>query len=100
MNPQPVTADDIEDLLTRGCMEPTLVRWLDTDEIEVVAGPLFSDISYSNRYRKHQILVTADDLQSMGSWDTEHPTQADFEAFAEYVNDNADNAWVESSDDE
>lgn len=82
-----VTADDVRELLTSGSMEPTMVEWSDTDEIEVIAGVLLNDISYSERNREYQIVVTANDLRQIGEWDTEHPTDEDFEAFAEYLNE-------------
>lgn len=86
---RPVNPGDVEELLTSRSMEPTLIRWSDTGEVEVVSGVLFDDISYANRNREHQILATATDLRGAGDWDTEHPTPADFEALAEYLNDNA-----------
>lgn len=83
----PITADDVRDLLTSTIMEPTLVRWSDTLEIEVIAGVLLSDISYSNYNRFHEVLATADDLCSQGDWDTDNPTAEDFEAFAQQLNE-------------
>jgi hypothetical protein len=82
-----VTADDVRDLLTSGSMDPTLVRWQDTGEVETVAGVLFSDISYSNYDRDYEILATANDLRQQGDWDIEHPTDEDFEAFAAQLNE-------------
>jgi hypothetical protein len=82
-----VTADDVRELLTSTSMEPTMVRWLDTGEVETVAGVLFSDISYSNRGREYQIIATAADLREQGDWDTDNPTAEDFEAFAQQLNE-------------
>lgn len=82
-----VTADDIRELLTSGSMDPILVRWLDTDEIEVISGVLTTDISYSNYRRAHQVLASANDLRQMGDWDINNPTDEDFEAFAQQLNE-------------
>jgi hypothetical protein len=87
-----ITADDIRELLTSRSMDPTLVEWLDedemvTDSVEVVSGALFSDISWSNRERAYQVITTAADLRSQGDWDIEHPTEDDFEAFAQMLNE-------------
>lgn len=84
---QRVTADDVEELLTSGSMEPTLVRWADTGEVEVVAGVLFSDVSYVHYDREHEVIATATDLRAQGDWDIEHPTADDFEAFAQMLNE-------------
>ena len=81
-----ITAEDVRELLTSTSMDPTMVRWLDTDEVEVVAGVLFSDISYSNRDREYEIIATANDLRQQGDWDVENPTAEDCEAFAEMLN--------------
>lgn len=87
-----VLAEDIAELLTSPAMDPTLIEWLDEDEaatdvIEVVSGVLLGDISYAYRDRAYRILVTADTLRGMGDWDVEHPTEEDFEAFAQMVNE-------------
>lgn len=86
---QPVTADDIRALLDYSPRaDATLVRWLDTGEVESVPAVLFSDISYSNRDREYDILVEAADLRSQGDWDTENPTDEDYEVFAQMLNEN------------
>jgi hypothetical protein len=87
-----VTADDIRELLTSTSMDPTLVEWLDLDEavhdvIEVVAGPLLSDISYMLVDREYLVITTANDLRQMGDWDIENPTAEDCEAFAQMLNE-------------
>jgi hypothetical protein len=89
-----VTADDIRELLTSTIMDPTLIEWLNEDEavtdvIEVVSGVLFSDISwsYSRRNDAYRILTTAADLRQTGDWDIENPTDEDFEAFAQMLNE-------------
>lgn len=87
MNAQPITAADVEDLLSRHPRsDATMIRWSDTGEIENVAAVLFSDISYSERDREYETLATAADLRSQGNWDADNPTQADYEAFAEQLN--------------
>jgi protein-tyrosine-phosphatase len=73
-------------------MDPTLVEWLNEDDaivdmIEVVSGAHFSDISYSRYYQSHRIITTAADLRQMGDWDIENPTDEDFEAFAQMLNE-------------
>lgn len=87
-----ITAEDIRELLTSTSMDPTLVEWLDEDEavvdmIEVVSGVLFSDISYSRYYQPYRIITTANDLRQQGDWDIENPTDEDFEAFAQMLNE-------------
>ncbi len=87
-----VTADDIRELLTSRAMDPTLVEWLDGnsavyDNVEVVSGVLFSDISYSNRDRAYRILATAEGLRQDGDWDIENPTEDDLQAFAQQINE-------------
>lgn len=87
-----VTADDVRELLTSTIMEPTLVEWLDeneavTDVIEVVSGVLFGDISYSNYDREYRVITTATDLRQQGDWDIENPTEDDYEAFAQMLNE-------------
>ena len=87
-NYQQVTAEDVEDLLSRHPRsEATMVRWLDTGEIETVAAALFNDISSSNYTREYETISTAADLRSQGDWDAENPTQDDYEAFAMQLNE-------------
>ena len=87
-----VTADDIRELLTSRSMDPTLVEWLNEDQavrdvIEVVSGALFTDISWSHRNDDYRIITTANDLRQQGDWDIENPTDEDFEAFAQMLNE-------------
>jgi hypothetical protein len=84
---QSVTAEDVRELLESGSMDPTLVRWLDTGEVEVVAGVLFGDISYSNYDREHELIVTQQDLRSTGDFDSSNPTDEDCQALAEMLNE-------------
>lgn len=81
-----VTAEHVRDLFTSTVAYPWLVRWLDTDEIEVVSSPLFRDRNWSHRDRDHEILANPTWLRQQGGWDAEHPTQEAFEALARQIN--------------
>ncbi len=83
-----ITADDIRALLDYSPRaDATLIRYQDTGEIDIVPAVLFSDISYSERDREYETIATAADLRSQGDWDIENPTQADYDAFAEQLNE-------------
>lgn len=88
--PAPVTVAAVRALLTSTGMEPTLVRWADSGDVEVVSGVLFTDISYSNYNREHEVLATPANLKALGDWDTEHPTEDDYRAFAQMLNEGED----------
>lgn len=84
---EPVNTEDVRDLLTSTSMDPIMVRWADTLEVEVVSGALFYDVSYVHYNREHAILATAADLRSQGDWDIDNPTDADLAAFAEQLHE-------------
>ena len=42
-------------------MEPTVVHFPDTDEVEIVPGPHLDDISWSERGRNKEVLGMAED---------------------------------------
>jgi len=90
-----VTADDIRELLTSRIMDPILVEWKSeeyavTDIIEVVSSALgYRDREGNFFHGDHEatVLASAADLRQMGDWDTENPTEDDFAAFAQMVNE-------------
>jgi hypothetical protein len=87
-----VTAADVRELLTSTSMDPTLVEWLSednaiTDTVEVISGALFTDISWNRYNARFRVIATANDLRQIGDWDVEHPTNEDFEAFAQMLNE-------------
>lgn len=86
-----VTADDVRELMTSRIMDPTLVEWLNEDEmvtdaIEVVSGVLFTDISYARRNDDYRIIITRNDLIGQ-NWYEGEPTDEDYAAFAEVLNE-------------
>lgn len=46
----------------RSAMDPTVIEFLDTHEIEVVPGPFLTDISWSDRGRPYYVHSTIADL--------------------------------------
>jgi len=87
----PITAALMRDLLASGAMNPTLVRWDDTDELAIVPGVLFSDISYADRARPHTAIVTQAEIQqgALGDYDPDNPTDDDYAAMADMLNSGA-----------
>ena len=56
----------IRQLLTNTTyMDPTLIRFRDTGEIQVIPGPHLTDISWSERGREYEILCTVADCSTI-----------------------------------
>lgn len=100
-NPQPVTPDDVRDLLGTGRMEAALVRWLTADqwhdagEVEVVSGVMLRDMQYARSgYDSddpddgpdYELIITANDLRGAGDTDWDNPSPDDLAAAAEWLN--------------
>lgn len=100
-NPQPVTLDNVRDLLGSGRMEATLVRWLTADqwhdagEVEVVSGVMLRDMQYARSgYDSddpddgpdYELIITANDLRASGDTDWDNPSPDDLAAAAEWLN--------------
>jgi len=82
-----ITREHVRELLESGAMEPTLIQWPDTGEIEVVPAPNFTDIIWSERGSEYTIIADAASVRTGYEYDPEHLTDEDCEAIAEHIND-------------
>jgi hypothetical protein len=88
---QTVTIEDMRELLTSGYMDPTLVRWNDTGELEVVSGIDVYDGTYygGTGEATATVIVSRAAVEGgcLGDYDVDAPTADDFAAMAEVLND-------------
>jgi hypothetical protein len=82
-----ITASDIRRLNECG-VDAALVRWSDTGEVETVPCALFNDISFDDRYRDHEVVITRADLRALGNTDWDDATDEDYEVWAGALTEN------------
>jgi len=51
----------VENRFWRQYLNPIVINWLDTGEIEIIPEPYLNDISYCNRGREYENLGNAED---------------------------------------
>lgn len=99
-NPQPVTLDNVRNLIETVRMEAALVRWLTADqwhdagEVEVVSGVMLREQYAPTGYDSddpdddpdYELIITANDLRASGDTDWDNPSPDDLAAAAEWLN--------------
>jgi hypothetical protein len=86
-----ITAGDIRRLNECGA-DAALIRWADTEETEVLPCALFNDISFDDRHRDHEVVITRADLRALGNTDWDGATDDDYAAWAEALTETLNDA--------
>ncbi len=81
-----ITADDVMELANMHGYNPTMIRWDDTNEIEVIRYIAFNDISYEDRFRAHTIIATHDCIEAIADRLIDDMTGDDYIGIAECLN--------------
>jgi hypothetical protein len=86
-----ITAGDVRRLNECG-VDAALVRWADTGETAVLPSALFSDVSFDDRYRDHEVVITRAGLRALGNTDWDDATDDDYAAWAETLTETLNDA--------
>ncbi len=82
-----ITKNDVRELVESKKQLPLMVRWLDTDEIEIVAGVGFHDNSgWSEKRRPHDSIANQDNLFDILAIPLNKLNELDFETIAKHLN--------------
>jgi hypothetical protein len=81
--PELVSADHIENLIHSRVMDPTLIIFQDTGEIEVIPGPWMDDVSWSDRNRDYAVIINKTDIENFENWNEDDPG---YQAVADLLN--------------
>ncbi len=87
-----ITADDVRRLNESGGVDATMIRWSDTGEVETLPYVLFGDISFVDRDREHEVVISRAELRCQGDTDWDDATLGDYEAWAEALTETLNNA--------
>ena len=81
-----LTGEIIEELYDSQSMSPALIQWTDTGEYEVVPLVLFNDISYCNRGREYELIITQEGLLNF-CYECPPETDDDFNTIANGISE-------------
>jgi hypothetical protein len=82
-----ITSNDVRELVESKKQLPIMVRWLDTDEIEIVSAFGFQDNSgWSEKKRPHNSIANQDDLFDILAIPLNKLDDSNFETIAKKLN--------------